>query len=379
MAVTESHAAGPTDALSGQRIERIEVGTLTSRYPRTVGRNARLGSHGSGGPNRIVRVSTQDGASGWGLAGGPVTGLAGLLGRPLDSVFDPERGVIDSAAVPLDFALHDLAGTALGVPVHALLGGHGETSMTCYDGAIYFDDLDYSDLDDPAGLDVVLANCACDHELGYRAFKLKIGRGNKWMERQEGLIRDIDITRAVRAQYPDAEILVDANDGYSGPGFLEYLQAVADCRLFWVEEPFAENAADLKALKDSRALGTTLVADGEFEPDLEAVLALAEQHLLDVLLMDVVSFGFTAWRQVMPRVRQAGVHASPHAWGVPLKTLYAAQLAAGLGNVITVEGVPGVMEGMDASGYVLREGRLTVPSTPGFGIPLPPVELTAVS
>lgn len=369
--------------MSGHRIEQIEIGSIISHYPRAVGRNARLGAHGSGGEHPVVRLRTQDGASGWGLAGGSLEDVAQLRGRPLDSLFAPDRGVIDPAARSLDFALHDLAGTILDLPVHQLLGGAGPTSMTCYDGAIYFDDLDCGDLDcgdldDPAGIEVVLGNCARDHELGYRAFKLKIGRGNMWMDKQEGLRRDIDITRAVRERYPDAEILVDANDGYSGAGFLEYLDAVADCRLFWVEEPFAETPADLKALRDSPALGRTLIAEGEFEPDVEALLEMAGNGLLDVLLMDVVSFGFTAWRQIMPRVLAAGVQASPHAWGIPLKTLYAAQVAAGLGNVVTVEGVPGVMEGMDASAYTLAEGVLSVPSAPGFGIPLQATNLTPV-
>jgi L-alanine-DL-glutamate epimerase-like enolase superfamily enzyme len=70
-------------------------------------------------------------------------------------------------------------------------------------------------------------------------------------------------------------------------------------------------------------------------------------------------------------VLDAGVAASPHAWGDPLKTLYAAQIGAGLGNVLTVEVVPGTVMGVDTGGYRLDSGRLHVPTTPGFGIPLP--------
>jgi hypothetical protein len=39
--------------------------------------------------------------------------------------------------------------------------------------------------------------------------------------------------------------------------------------------------------------------------------------------------------------------------------------------VLTVEGVPGEMTGLDAAGYRMVEGCLEVPSTPGFGLPLP--------
>ena len=86
--------------------------------------------------------------------------------------------------------------------------------------------------------------------------------------------------------------------------------------------------------------------------------------------MDVVGFGLTAWRTVMPQLAAWGVQAPPHAWGMPLKTLYAAHIAAGLGNVVTVEGVPGTTAGADTSGYPLLGGRITVPDSPGFGIAL---------
>jgi L-alanine-DL-glutamate epimerase-like enolase superfamily enzyme len=55
--------------------------------------------------------------------------------------------------------------------------------------------------------------------------------------------------------------------------------------------------------------------------------------------------------------------------GLPLKTLYAAHLAAGLGNIPIVEGVPGHTEG--AEDYTLEDGYITLSEQPGFGIKLP--------
>jgi L-alanine-DL-glutamate epimerase-like enolase superfamily enzyme len=152
----------------------------------------------------------------------------------------------------------------------------------------------------------------------------------------------------------------------------EYLAATSACSLFWIEEPFQERAEDLRVLRQLLAEcgSPALIADGEYEPRMDRLLTFAAEKLLDVALMDVVGFGFTAWREVMPRLIDLGVHASPHAWGIPLKTLYAAQLAAGLGNVITVEGVPGTTTGADTSGYELVEGHISVPEAPGFGIRL---------
>ena len=366
-------------SLADHRIARIETRRLQDHYPRTIGRNARLGSHGAGSAFDVAVVHTDGGATGWGIAAGDLGPTQAFVGRRLEDVFDPATGVTDPAAVPLDFALHDLAGRILDIPVFRLLGGaaaggSGGADVTCYSGAIYLDDLDPEDA--PRGLDAILATCQADRASGYRAFKLKIGRGHRWMEAADGLARDIEVTRAVRAAHPDARILVDANDGYSADGFLAYLDAVADVGLFWIEEPFPEAEGDLRALraKLEQVGSDTLVADGERDPDVPLLLDLAGRGLLDVLLMDIVSYGFTAWRQVMPKLREVGVRASPHAWGRPLKSLYAAQLAVGLGNVVTVEGVPGHTDGVDTSGYPLVDGVVHVPDSPGFGLPLPILE-----
>jgi D-galactarolactone cycloisomerase len=341
-------------------VHRVEHSTIQSRYPRTVGRNARLGSHGNGGVDDVVILHTDSGKTGWGLAAGPVP--EDVVGRSVAELIDPATGVTEPGLRGLDFALHDLAGQILDLPVHALLGGRGSTTIPIYDGAIYF-----ADLDDEGGVDAVLAHCAADDAAGYRAFKLKIGRGNKWMERAEGDARDIEVTRAVRAAYPEHRILVDANDGYDCDGFITYLEAVADCDLYWVEEPFLDDAADLARLKKHLQGSRTLIAEGESNPDLEPLVEIAARGDIDVLLMDVVSFGLTSWREVMPRIT---CQASPHAWGLPLKTLYAAQMAAGLGNVPTVEGVPGTTDGVDTSAYRWEDGNLTVPDRPGFGLTL---------
>lgn len=356
--------------LSSHVITAVEAATIASHYPRPVGRNSFRGSHGSGDDNQVVLLRTNHGASGWGL---PLPGLSTpdqFIGRNVAELIDPDRGVLEPDALPLDYALHDLAGHILDLPVWALLGARGDVTTPCYSGAIYFDDLDPES--SPRGLEVIEENLASDYAQGYRAFKLKLGRGYRWMPHADGLRRDIEVTQLARSLYPKADIMVDPNDGYTMTAMADYLEAVAACGLFWIEEPFQERREDFRHLRELlEANGSSaLIADGEYDPDLDKVLSFAADKLLDVALMDVVGFGLTAWRRLMPELRALGVHASPHAWGIPLKTLYAAQIAAGLGNVLTVEGVPGMTSGADTSGYLLTEGRISVPERPGFGIPL---------
>lgn len=358
-------------ATSDPSIRSVRLASLTTRYPRTVGRNARLGSHGDGPDSQVAVLVTDDGRTGWGLIEGPPGDVARVEGRPLSALIDPASGVLDDADRWLDIALHDLLGVVLDAPVHALLGGRGPTEVPVYDGAIYFDDLDPQDA--PRGTGVLLDECRADAALGYRDFKLKIGRGNRWLPRERGDARDIEVTRAVRDAFPHARILVDANDGYDLDGFVTYLEAVADVGLFWVEEPFLDDDGDLRALRawlDAHSPGTR-IAEGETSPDVAALLPIAAAGSIDVLLMDVMSYGLTAWRRLMPELAAAGVHGSPHAWGRPLKTRYAAHLAAGLGNVELVEGVPGEVAGVDPTLLRPVDGVLTLGDAPGFGVPLP--------
>ena len=353
-----------------RRVTHVELATVTSRYPRTVGRNSRLGSHGAGGTSDIVVLHAEGGSTGWGLVSAPLPPAESIVGKAVEQLIEPATGIRRPELAGLDFALHDLAGHLLDLPVHALLGDAGSTSLPVYDGAIYFDDLDPADA--PAGVEVHLANCAVDSTLGYRDFKLKIGRGHRWMSRDEGDRRDIDVTREVRAAYPTARILVDANDGYDVAGMLRYVDAVADCDLYWIEEPFLDDHDDLALLREHllEVSPETLIAEGETAPVLDQLLGFAADGLIDVVLLDIQSYGFTAWRRVMSRFADLGVVGSPHAWGLPLKTLYAAQLAAGLGNVDILEGVPGSSPDIDTSGYLVSDGVLTVPDLPGFGLPL---------
>jgi L-alanine-DL-glutamate epimerase-like enolase superfamily enzyme len=70
----------------------------------------------------------------------------------------------------------------------------------------------------------------------------------------------------------------------------------------------------------------------------------------------------------MPDLVKAGVQASPHTWMWTPRTYYAAQLAAGAGNVCIVEGIPGKAKGVDYSAWVMKDGKLVAPDASGFGL-----------
>lgn len=293
-----------------------------------------------------------------------------MVGRRISELFDPAEGVIADQAVPLDFALHDLAGVILNLPVYEMLGARGERAVPVYGAATYMDDI--TPAYHPGGVEVVVEHCRQDWQLGYRGFKIKIGRGHRWMQPAEGLARDVEVTRAVREHFPDCQIMVDANNSYSCDDFLRYFEAVADCDLYTIEEPFHENREDLLRLREmiEKLNPATTVTEGESKADVEELLALGADGLVDILNLDIEGYGFTRWRRLAPRAIAAGLGLSPHSFDLGLKTHYGAQLLAGLGGATPLEGVIDETEGVDTSGYRLGEGLLHVPDAPGFGMKL---------
>jgi L-alanine-DL-glutamate epimerase-like enolase superfamily enzyme len=351
-------------------IEKENSYKIRTRYPRLVGKNSQFEEHGYGRELFVREIITDKGAKGWGLTNLMPHEHKSIIGKKLSDLFDPEQGILDDSLKELDYALHDLAGVILGKPVYEMVGGKGKPSVPCYDAGIYFDDI--SPTPQSGSVEAIVENCRHDTQYGYTDFKLKVGRGYKWMDSEEGLARDIEVTRAVREEFPDAKILVDANDAYDCDGFLQYFDGVADCSLYWIEEPFKENYDDLCRLKEAleKKSPDTLIADGESRPDVDAVLKLAEQKLIDVLLFDIQGMGFSWWRQIMPRVEETPALISPHCWDLQLKTCYAAQIVAGLGRPSIIEGVFGDTEGIDMTGYSLTDGLLNLPDKPGFGMDL---------
>lgn len=363
-----------TDILARHRVNIIDVETVQMRWPRLVGKNARLDVHGRGPRETVCRIVTDRGGQGWGQFLARPHEVQGLLnkfrGASLTELFDPAVGILRPDVRPLDFALHDLAGVILGVPVYELLGHQGPDANLCYSGMIYFDDLESSP--EPVGIDRVLRNCWYDLEYGYRQLKVKIGRGNKWMEKQAGLKRDIEVTQKIAAVFPGVDILVDGNDGFTSDSFIQYMEGIGDIDLFWIEEPFLETHQDYTKLRSwlKQHGKKTLLADGEYNPDESLLIELFKADLLDVALQDICGYGFTAWRRYMPVLKELGITSSPHAWGSRLKTNYTAHLATGLGNVVTIEGVTCTSEDVDFGDTVMKAGKLATSPAPGFGMTL---------
>lgn len=375
LACTPILANEPASPLGGHRLQAIEVKRVPLPWPREVGKNSKLDRHGHGPTLTVAVLNTDQGAVGWGdfpARNESATELAQkLVGRPISDLIDPVSGILNRDWRPLDIALHDLAGVILEQPVWKMLGAREPHLYPIYSGMVYFDDLDPPD--QPAGIDQVLKNCAADHALGYRQLKVKVGRGNKWMPGDAGLRRDIDVMHAIAKAFPDCQLLIDANDGFTAETTIAFLKGIEGIPLVWIEEPFVESDRAWRQLHQwiqATPYKDTWLADGEQYNDFPMLDKLEADGILDVRLTDIVGHGFTPWRGWMPRLVKTGTLASPHCWGSGLSTIYAAHLVGGLGNGCTVEGVSCRHDHVDFGENTIRDGKLQLSSKPGFGLSL---------
>ena len=356
------------------KIDRIESAPLMGRRPRAAGNNARLNMHGIEVELRVLRLTTSDGASGFGLCFASQEHAKRLLGAAVsDLLADDGRVAADWRA--FDFPIWDLAGALQSKPVYAL-AAPADARLTqplrvpCYDTSLYMNDLSLAD--DEAGAALIAGHALDGYEKGHRAFKIKVGRGARHMPLEAGIKRDIAVIKAVRAAVgPGAKIMIDANNGYILNIAKRVLAETADCQVFWLEEAFHEDPelyAELRRWLDAEGIAT-LIADGEGWAA-EPLMDWARAGFVDVIQYDIFSHGFSNWLETGAQLDTWGVRTAPHHYGRHLGNYITGHLAPAIRGLTFVEWDETSTPGIDASAYVVEDGKVLIPDAPGFGLEL---------
>lgn len=358
---------------NGARIARIEFGRLTATRPRSAGANARRGIHGIEIGVPLLRITTKDGASGIGRGHIPKARAKDLLGTPMGYVFD-EAGLVRDDLRGAEYAYLDLAGVRSGRPAYALAAEangkaapRGPLRVRCYDTSLYFDDLHLTE--EGAAASLIANEARYGYDRGHRAFKIKVGRGNRYMDLDTGTRRDVAIIRAVReAVGTECELFIDANNGYNLNLAKHVLSETADCRLNWIEEAFHEDAelyGDLKSWLHDNGLSVR-IADGEGDAS-PHLIHWAKNGLIDVIQYDVFGYGFSRWLRLGKTLDEMGVGSACHHYGAFCGNYVTGHLASGIDGFQFVEWDEATVPGLNAPGYTISEGMLTIPDVPGFG------------
>jgi L-rhamnonate dehydratase len=365
-----------TSVSENPRIVLIECARLAGQRPRKAGSNARLGEHGIAVRPPIVRITAEDGSSGFGASRIGAEPAEALLGTRLEDAFVAGSGA-SHPWMAMEYPLWDLMAKRAGTPVYALAAAAaGKTApagpfrVPCYDTSLYIDDLHLDSNEAAAAL--IASEAREGYERGHRAFKIKVGRGARHLPLEKGTQRDIAVIRAVRdAVGPQSPIMIDANNGYNLNLAKRVLDETGDCGVFWIEEAFHEDPIlyrDLKEWLDRRGL-KTLIADGE---GLAAPLLMdwARDGLVDVIQYDYLSHGLTRWLATGRQLDEWGVRAAPHHYGGLYGNYASGHFAGAIKGFTFVEWDEATTPVLDGSAYAVRDGYVTLPDRPGFGLDL---------
>jgi L-alanine-DL-glutamate epimerase-like enolase superfamily enzyme len=270
--------------------------------------------------------------------------------------------------VPVTMAFWDLAGKVTKKPVYELLGAKGKQKVPVYDGSIYFADLlpQYQNLQDRFRKEIDMGI-----EIGHRAFKVKIGRGFKWMPWESGYERDKKVLEVIR-QHAGQKILigVDSNNGYTLEKAKQLLLDLPDYNFAFMEEMFQEQVEECLELKDFIKAHNwkTLVADGEGGREVNFYKPFINAKAIDICQADMRWFGIDGIMDIAAMCEGKNVLIAPHNWGSLMGFYMQLHIGRAIKNFYRAEHDPVKTDVIVAEDYTIKNGYATIPAKPGFGL-----------
>ena len=267
-------------------------------------------------------------------------------------------GFLDSKAA-IEMACVDLTARALGVPVHAYLGGavKERLSFNAWIGIV------------PPG--EAAAEARKWFERGFHSAKIKVGGG---------IEADRDRVKAVREAVGGAMALrIDANAGYDADTAIRLAHLVQPYNLQLFEQPVpADDLAGMARVR-REAGGVPIMAD-ESILDHASLIAVIRAGAADIVKLKVMKQGgFHRTAAMLATAEAAGVRCVVgHGFGLGVNTMAEIMLAAISANVIDGLECVGPLKTVDditTEKLDLGAGVLALPPGPGLGVALDEAKL----
>jgi len=278
------------------------------------------------------------------------------------------------ALAGLDTALWDLHGKLAGKPVVELLGGKPRR-LRAYASSMR---RDISPAEEARRL-VQLRD-----ELGFDAFKWRVAAEcghdiDEWPGRTEAIVPQV-----ARALGDGVAKLVDANSGYSPRRAIEVGRLLESQGISHFEEPCPYwQLAATKQVTDALALD---VSGGEQDWDLATWERMIEMRAVDIVQPDIMYMGgLSRTLAVVRRAAAAGLPCTPHSANLSLVTVCTMHLLGAIANAgkyleLSIEGAdyyPWQQGLFREDPYQVRDGHVSIPAAPGWGVEINPVWLDA--
>jgi galactonate dehydratase len=316
----------------------------------------------------VVRVRTRSGVTGIGecgpiTAGDLETARSALLGKPATAYQFLTTGTALDGAI--NMAMIDITARACAAPVYRLLGGPTRVKARA---------LARLHGNDDAALAQSLQQGMQD---GYRAFQAPLppvtGR-NQGQAFDRAVRARMDALRKSGGENVDfvleGEARLTAGDAGSVAASLERFH------LLWFDEPCT--VANLETIRKIADENVTPLGFGREVKDSSVFQNLLREGCVDILRPDLGSYGITRIRQAATLAETYYVAVAPNHEGGPVGTAAAIHLAATLPNFF-IQHVPRPTTERDRRMRqeivpqpveAVRDGFLSLPSGPGFGVEL---------
>lgn len=196
---------------------------------------------------------------------------------------------------------------------------------------------------------------------GYKAIKLKIGRG---------AAIDLDHIAAVReAIGPDVGLMLDVNCGYDEATASDVGRRLSNLAITWFEEPIPPG--DPAALARVRSKSTVPIAAGENEFAFQGFEALARAGAVDVLMPNIARAGGVSGLMALGALcARQGVGLAPHGVGscvAVAAALHACRAAPGFRIYEANRLLNPLRDALPKAPLRLVDGAFLTPDGPGHG------------
>lgn len=264
-----------------------------------------------------------------------------------------------------DLALWDVAGKALGLPLHTLLGAKYRDSVTAYASTLF--------RPTPDGMREAVAGYL---DAGFRAIKFGWGVFGYDVE------LDLALVRAARAEAgADVALMVDGgwygtrrDNPYKARSIKEWIGvalALEELGIVWLEDFLhPENLTGYRAVADR--VSRLRIAAGEQATGYTEFERLAIEGGIDVLQPDLSRCGgLTVGRQVADFALRRQIECVPHAWATDLLKAASLHLNAYLMNSRYLEfnvSSSSLLNQLCYPRIELVDGAIPVPNRPGLGV-----------
>lgn len=343
----------------------------------------------------LVEVQTDEGLTGWGECFGPGNiaiankGIVEKVIQPMMLGADPldrdviwhnvynlmrdhgQKGMPMQSLSGVDIALWDIAGKALGQPIHKLIGGAHRDRIKAYGYGMM---LKRESVAEHAAR--FADEAVAIRDMGFAATKMKVGLGAR---------DDVRLCNAVRNGVgADFDFMVDANHCYTTPDAFYVGRALEELNAYWFEEPVAPEDHD--GYRELRAGLKVNISGGEAEFGRWGWRAILENRGLDIAQPEVCALGgISEYLRVLALCHAHFTPVINHVWGS------AVAVATNLHLLAAMPPLPGglnprepmlefdttdnkfrdelLTRPLDIQTQVARNGGyVTIPSGPGLGI-----------